>query len=330
MNVQSLFQRPFITLLTSVTLCAEAATWERLPPLPEPNAGFIRGTVGEAVVIAGGTNWKDNTKRWLDRIWVLEPGAKAWRDAGQLATPCAYAVSGQTTDALWFAGGSDGTHTHATVSSLDERFAVNSIATIEPRFVFASGTILNDTLYVFGGAPDQSRPDKTSNACFAIALPSRETRRIADLPTPSFASGAAAACAGRIFVFGGAKWDAPSGAVANLSTTFAYHPLQDRWETPVPYPFAVRGVSAATLDAQHIYAGGGYKSDAEGFTDEAFTFDAKARTFRPAIPLPIRAMTSLVKCGEHLYCLGGEDAKMHRTAAVFRIRWKDLLGEKSQ
>jgi hypothetical protein len=38
-------------------------------------------------------------------------------------------------------------------------------------------------------------------------------------------------------------------------------------------------------------------------------------------------MVTLVKDGEWLYCLGGEDRKRHRTAAAFRIRWASLLSK---
>jgi len=50
-----------------------AARWEKLPPLPEPHGGFICGALGEKIVVLGGTNWKDGTKRWLDAIWTFEP-----------------------------------------------------------------------------------------------------------------------------------------------------------------------------------------------------------------------------------------------------------------
>jgi hypothetical protein len=34
---------------------------------------------------------------------------------------------------------------------------------------------------------------------------------------------------------------------------------------------------------------------------------------------------SLVKSGDWLYCIGGEDRKRHRTDAIYRIRWRELL-----
>jgi hypothetical protein len=63
----------------------------------------------------------------------------------------------------------------------------------------------------------------------------------------------------------------------------------------------------------------------EEFTAEAFIYDTAADQYTVAPPLPYRAMASLVKSGDWIYCLGGEDRKKHRTDAAFRIQWKELL-----
>ena len=94
-----------------------------------------------------------------------------------------------------------------------------------------------------------------------------------------------------------------------------------------PLPFAVRGITACTLDDSHIFLGGGYKSNADGFTAETFIYDIKGGKYAATTPLPYKAMVSLVKLGDWLYCLGGEDRMKHRTDAMFRIKWRDLLAE---
>lgn len=66
------------------------AGWESLAPLPEPNGGFACGVVGYRLIVAGGTNWKDDTKHWLDVIWSYDPAANAWSVVGHLPQPCAY------------------------------------------------------------------------------------------------------------------------------------------------------------------------------------------------------------------------------------------------
>lgn len=302
------------------------AAWEKLPPLPEPNGGFICGAFGEGIVIAGGTNWQDGAKRWLDRIWIFEPGRNAWRAGGRLPSPVGYAAFGQTPDGLWFAGGSSGTQTHAALSLLDDKFAVKHIAALAPRFVYGASALLGGKLYVIGGSQeqDQAKLGTMTNACFAIGLNSGRTTRLADLPVPAFVSGAAAACGRRLFVFGGARWDAGAGAQANLSGAFAFTPTENRWQELQPLPSPNRGLTALALDERHILIAGGYKNDAEEFTDEAFIFATARGEYLPAKPLPYRALVALVKSGGFIYCLGGEDRKKQRTDACFRIRVEEL------
>ena len=52
----------------ALTMNSISAEWERLAPLPESNGGFVSGVVHGEIVIAGGTNWKDDTKQWPDAI----------------------------------------------------------------------------------------------------------------------------------------------------------------------------------------------------------------------------------------------------------------------
>ena len=301
------------------------ASWEKLSPLPEPSGGFIGGTMDGNVVIAGGTNWKDDTKHWLDRIWVFAPGSNVWREAGRLPAPLAYAGWGETKDGLWFAGGSSGAETHTTLSRLDRQFAVKTVATIEPRVVYGASALLDGKLYLIGGAPDQVKVEAMTNACYAIDLTDGKTSRVADLPGPGFIVGAAAACGNRVFVFGGARWDATAGAVTNLSGSFAFSPAENRWQTLTPLPSANRGLTALALDDRHLLIAGGYKNDVDEFTDEAFIFDPARGEFQRTTPLPYRSLVALVRCGDFVYCLGGEDRKKHRTDACFRIRIEELL-----
>lgn len=92
---------------------------------------------------------------------------------------------------------------------------------------------------------------------------------------------------------------------------------------PLPYP--IRGITAVALDDRRILLAGGYKDDDTGFVADALLYDTQSGEYSPTTPLPYAAMVSLVKSGDWLYCLGGEDRKKHRSDAVFRIRWKELL-----
>src|SRR5258706_10547531 len=65
-------------LLQLATPASIFAGWETLPPLPAPNGGFACGALAGKIVVLGGANWKDNTKHWLDVIWVFDPASEKW------------------------------------------------------------------------------------------------------------------------------------------------------------------------------------------------------------------------------------------------------------
>ncbi|MBI5775599.1 MAG: hypothetical protein HZA89_17915 [Verrucomicrobia bacterium] len=308
-----------------MTATTPAAQWESLAPLPEPNGGSISGVVGDQIVLLGGTNWKDDVKQWLTRIHAYDPKANAWREVGTLAAPLAYAAAGEHAGALWLASGSSGTNTHTAVWIIDRSLAAKSAFTLGSGFVLAGGAAVGSSLYILGGTDDMNHIERATNTFLAIDLRNGHTTKLPDYPEPSFITGATAACGSRFFAFGGARWDAAADTVANLSSAHAFNTVTRRWEKLAPLPYAVRGLTALTLDERRILLAGGYKNDAEEFTAEAFIYDLNTGRYTATAPLPYKAMVSLVKLGDWVYCLGGEDRKKHRTDAMFRIRAKEFL-----
>lgn len=318
-----------ISILTLCTLAfamnSSAAEWERLAPLPEPNGGFVAGAVGDRVVVLGGTNWRDDAKRWLTRVHAYDPAAKVWRESTALTAPLAYAAHGEHAGALWFASGSSGKSTRLSVGKMDGTRVAENAFPLRSGFVLAGGAVIGSSLHILGGTDDMEHLERATNAFRAIDLRTGEVTKLADYPEPAFMIGATAACGERFFAFGGARWDAAADAVANLSSAHAFHPTTGRWEKLAPLPFAVRGITALALDDTHILLAGGYKNDTEEFTDEAFIYDIASGKYTATQPLPYKATVNLVKLGDWIYCLGGEDRKKHRSDAAFRIRWKELL-----
>jgi N-acetylneuraminic acid mutarotase len=309
----------------ALTMTAIAAGWERLAPLPEPNGGFISGAVDGRIVVAGGTNWRDDVKHWLTRIHAYDPATNAWRETGTLAGPLAYAAAGEHAGALWFGSGTSGKKTQLTVGNIDRSLAAKSAFTLGSGFVLAGGAVIGSSLYVLGGTDDMDHLERATNSFASVDLRTGRTTKLAEYPEPGFFTGASAACGDRFFAFGGARWDATANTVANLSSAHAFNTMSGRWEKLAPLPAAIRGITAVALDDSHILLAGGYKNDAEEFTDEAFIYDIASGKYIATRPLPYRSMVSLVKLGDWLYCLGGEDRKKHRSDAAFRIRWKELL-----
>ena len=314
-----------IILLTINAAAAAPATWERLAPLPVGNGGFVSAAIDGEVVVAGGTTWKGETKIWLDPIWVYNPERNAWRETGRLPAPMGYGVTGQSRDTLWFAGGSSGTTTHRTLWKIEKGFSPQLVASLDRGFVYSAGALIGSTLYAVGGTDDQAAVDRAGHALLAINAKTGAITQLADYPEPGLTTAAAAAIGDRLFVFGGGQWDPVRKAVVNHATAYAYSVTKKRWEALPPLPHPGRGYTAVALDDRRILVGGGYRNDEVEFVTDAYLFDIRAQTYTPTTPLPYAAMVGLVKNGEWLYCLGGEDRKRHRTDAVFRIRWSELL-----
>ena len=293
--------------------------------MPVGNGGFAAAPIGDDIAIAGGTTWQGDTKLWLDQIWLYDVRRNAWRSAGRLPAPLGYGVSGRNNVSWFIAGGSSGSESNQKLWRLDRRLRVSSLATLEPAFVYAAGALVGSTLYVVGGTDDQARLDRVGNAFIGINVKTGAIHHLPPYPEPGLTTATAASIGARLYVFGGARWDATTKTVVNHASAHVFFAAAKRWEALPPLPHPGRGFSAMALDHRHILVAGGYRNDEVEFVADAFIFDVTDRRYTPTTPLPYAAMVGLVKNGEWLYCLGGEDRKKHRTNAVYRIRWQELI-----
>lgn len=332
MNAPLILTTSCLLLLPPISQSAE---WEKLPPLPAPNGGFVVAVDHEQIVIAGGTNWEGGKKNWLKKVWGLEPKTLEWEARTDLKSPVAYAVAGTWDGSMVFAGGSGDQGRLRTVQQWSQGQFQAQEAELPPSAVLAAGGVLQHSLIFAGGSPDTAQIAQASTATWSIDLDTRKVTTHAPFPGPPFLTAASAADPrGTLFVFGGGTWDAETQAVTNLDAAHSFDIRKNAWKKLRPLPHAARGMSAAMLDQNQtegdasapsrIYLGGGYKSDAEGFSAEAFIYDTAKDEYRPATPLPYKAMVALVVLDGYLYCLGGEDKKQSRTDACYRIRVEEV------
>jgi hypothetical protein len=331
-----------LTLMTSYLLLlvhSESAEWEKLPPLPEPNAGFAANVDQGKIVIAGGTNWEGGQKNWLKKVWCFDPAGMKWEALADLKAPVAYTVHGlsqQTREksVMILAGGANAEGALTQVHFLGAGGFETRQEALTTHCVLAAGGVHQKSLLFCGGAPDATQIDKASNAMWSVDLDTLKVTSLAPCPSvPFVVAGSVMDTAGSLLVFGGGTWDEKNQAVRNLDAAHLFTLATSTWRQLRPLPYAVRGINAAMLDQDKteagsksfVYLAGGYKNDAEGFTDEAFFYDIPQDAYRPAPPLPYKAMVTLVVCQGYLYCLGGEDKKQSRTDACYRIRLAALL-----
>lgn len=212
--------------LPAAAACAQSAPdmttspplhWNELPALPDREgfAGSYAGVSGDALIVAGGANfpdkrpWEGGAKIWYDRLFVLEPAATSWRNAGRLPHAGGYGVSVNTPEGFVLIGGGDATRNFDEVWLA--RWEGKSVAfTAWPRLpkplAMAAGAIVGRTLYVAGGL---DRPDATSaqNAFFALDLDDLSVgwRTLPTWPGAERFLATAGAHDGAFFLFSGAR-----------------------------------------------------------------------------------------------------------------------------
>ncbi len=328
MNAPQILTTSCLLLLLTISRAAE---WEKLPPLPAPNGGFVCGTDFQKIYVIGGTNWEGGKKNWLSSAWAYDPLNSEWKPLDDLKSPLAYAVSGTLNTPIsnpasfHFAGGTNGTGVSELMQAVNGTGFKLMRVEMPLNTVLSSGGIVRDKMIIAGGTHDAAKLSHLSKTTWAIDLRSGGVTRLADYPGSAFGTAASATGGGQLFVFGGASWDFKSESVVNIETAYALRVKTNEWRKLHILPYAVRGLTGASLSSQFIYLAGGFKNDAEGFTDEALLYDITKDEYRPAKPLPYKAMVALVVCDGYLYCLGGEDKKQSRTDACYRIGTEELL-----
>ena len=293
--------KPLVGVFTLLACFAHAADWEQLPPLPEPNGGFVCGHDKGQIILVGGTNWEGGKKNWLDRRHSFDPKKMKWSTDPNVRVKVAYALPLQSADRFSFMGGFDGSH---------ERSVRNG--------VLAAGGRMTAWDVIVGGTNDPSNVAGVSRETWMLG---KGGRRMADYPGKPFAVAASAVAGQELFVFGGMTYDAHTKLPVNTDEAYAFAREKNTWRPLKLLPHANRGMTAVTLDDQHIYLAGGYSDD---FTADAFIYDVKSDSCARAKPLPYAAMVGLVKLDGFIYCLGGEDKKQSRTDKFFRIPVAEL------
>ncbi len=325
----------WLVLFSSLTCAVNAADWEPLPPLPEPNGGFVCGVQGDSIVVIGGTNWEGGKKNWLKFIRYFDSRTLKWRsefDAKMPGGPLAYGVLCQGSDvAVTVLGGTDGEKSHPESLLIDsiKTSQGSKIRGLTDTVVLAAGGQVSGRRLIVGGMKDAANVSEMGKSVHEIVFIDKPWKDrhlqaipLADYPGKPFAVAASAVVGAELFVFGGMNYNATTSTPVNSVESYAFSPAKNAWRVLKSLTVANRGMTAVRLDDQHIYLAGGYTDD---FTANALIYDVKADSYRKAKSLPYAAMVGLVKLDGFVYCLGGEDKKQSRTDKVFRIPVAELL-----
>jgi N-acetylneuraminic acid mutarotase len=302
--------------------------WRSLPALPVGSAGFVAGPVGDHILVVGGTTWAGDSKYWLKEAWDYPPESAEWRALEALPSPTAYAAFGHNDDGVYWLGGSDGTAVSDSLYRVTRGLAIEHISDTGYKVVYAGAVADDSAIYIVAGSESVTDLSLLTDRFLSVSLKTGEVTRL-----PPYPGGAvmlpAVVCAGNeVFVFGGGRYDKPSGTVVNTTDAYAYSLRHSTWRKVAPLPFARRGMAACQLDGQTILIGGGFgglnNQPQEGFANDALLYHLSEDRYSPAPDLPYAAMGQyLMNHRGTLYLMGGEDRPRNRTSAFYAHRKLD-------
>ena len=313
--------------------------WTELPPLPVPVSGHFSGTHNGALIVAGGSNFpvspfQGGEKQWLDRIYVLEPGAEAWIDAGQLPQPRAYGGAVSTPEGVFLIGGTDGQACFDSVLRLAWKggaVAIDAAGTIPVPLAFHGAALVGKSIYISGG---QSDPKATEalNRTWSWAYGSSDApwEEVEPLPGGSRMLPVVVSRDDNLYVFSGAslfrKDDGTPGRVF-LNDGYRYTPGKG-WKTLTGPPVPLVAAPALSWGQAHILVSSGddgklFEQSAQlgdghpGFPNTIWAYHTITDTWveKGTVPRPT-VTTQAVAWEEGMVIPGGEDRPGHRTPAV--------------
>ena len=253
---------------SSLAFAAADGHWQRLADIPDAEgfAGSFAGVVDGSLVVAGGANfpdakpWEGGTKRWHDRVFVLDSPAGRWREAGRLPRPLGYGVAVTTPTGLLCIGGSDERSHRAEVFELrrdGEHLRAIPLPALPVAVANMCGALVGRVVHIVGG---QETPTATAAVARAWTLdldrPDAGWQEIEPLPARGRILAAAGVVGDTFVVAGGAGLEAGSDGKAArvwLRDAWAFDAAaggNKRWRRIADLPrAAVAAPSPMPLDA---------------------------------------------------------------------------------
>jgi N-acetylneuraminic acid mutarotase len=335
----------FMPLLAVAAGTTGSADWISRPPYPlAPGmAGLIAGTHGGVIIAAGGANfpdkmpWDGGKKIYYREIFVLTPGETAWRAAGKLPEPRAYAAAVSVADGVLVMGGENGdTIFQDTLflrwngqSIVVERGPTmpaprtSQVAVVQENQIYAAGGYAPGTVRT--SSPDFWRLDLGRSGSGWESLPS--------WPGPTRAQAVMASLDGSVYLMSGLEMtvDADGKAKPNyMNDAYRFH--AGKWEKLPDMPWsAIAAPSPAPVTSKpgRVFVLGGVDSRLVGKTprdtrvpDHMMYFDVAShswKTLEERWPDPVVTAPTVAHEGAW-WIVSGEIMAGVRTTSVWS--WK--------
>jgi N-acetylneuraminic acid mutarotase len=294
-------------------MAAGGIGWKEAAPLPVGVVGVAAGMAGDRLVVAGGTYWKDGVKTWSQRADRYDPKANRWEAVAPPPRPLAYAASLGGPEGLEVFGGNDSTGNYRECLVLDpEGKQWRANGSLPADLLMAGAARMAGTVYLAGGCADAADFSTCTDAVWA-RQGAAGWKRAGAVPSGKVAMAATVSAGGRLWMFGGAHFDAAK-TLHNRAEAWSWDPASGKWTALRPLPQAARGI-AAVVYGRFVLLLGGYT---DTFLDSVLAYDTERDTYTPWTPLPHAVLLPGVGLqGRTLLLAGGEDQPKHRSARAF-------------
>lgn len=303
---------PFV-LCWTVGAASPSLSASRLPDLPNTVgvAGPFVGVAGDALIVAGGTNfpdappWSGGTKTWHDTAFVLPSPDANWHEGFKLPKALAYGVSITTDDGLVCIGGCTATENVADVFVLKwdgTTLSHKTLPSLPAPSSCQAGVLINAKIYLAGGQPGPNPVEGPSSDYFWVLDLKDQNPQWKSLPTwpgPERFYAVAGTDGERFFMFSGIRRILNAEgqpALEYLRDAYCFDPKTSEWTRLPDLPNA----NAAVASPAPLVAGGllligrgadGVKVDGPmdkrpGFSGDTLSFDLAAKKWESIGALP--------------------------------------------
>lgn len=211
--------------------------WRNLPALPDLMgfAGHFAGVAGDALLLAGGSNFsgpknwaQGGQKVWHDRIFMLDAADSHWHEAGRLPRALGYGVSVTLPEGLLCIGGANAGEHRADVFLIrrkGEAVEFEDYPALPMPLAYACGAVLDRTIYVAGGRETPEGPIRPIFLALDLDRPAeqRAWRELEPWPGRARILACVGVQAGAFYLFGG------SDLVANAAGNYDWQFLRESW-----------------------------------------------------------------------------------------------------
>ena len=326
-----------------------AIDWSWGPVVPIPKSSFGTTTVCDSVVTVGGTFWvttpegKD-LKIWPSKAYQLDTKEMKWNNLPDYPRAAGYPFAASVHRKLYVVGGRGAKYGNSETFILDMSEKnpkwVQGPSLPRPRWSCV-GDVIDSVIYITAG--EQGDPSKEGDVKDAVSVMALDTKAIekgwqhvSDIPGPKPGWTSAAACNGKLYIFGGTdttkgmeKSIIKEGSVRVMENNFIPYQPHSRvlsfdvatgeWEKLSPLPNSKSSCASLAIDDRYILLAGGVDLAAGrgetgddrmriNFSSDCWIYDTVEDKYEAITPLKKAvADTGIVKIGDRLYVIGGEN-----------------------